>query len=46
MSESSDIVKFQRWLQSQLSEAESIEDPNEKKEEFKDRCRIIRNNLF
>ena len=34
MSESGDIVKFQRWLQSQLSEAESIEDPKEKKEEF------------
>ena len=31
MSESGDIVKFQRWLQSQLSEAESIEDPKEKK---------------
>ena len=31
MSESSDIVKFQRWLQSQLSEAESIEEHNEKK---------------
>lgn len=30
MSESSDIVKFQRWLQSQLSEAENIEDPKEK----------------
>ena len=30
MSESSDIVKFQRWLQSQLSEAENIDDPKEK----------------
>ncbi len=30
MGESSDIVKFQRWLQSQLSEAENIEDPKEK----------------
>jgi len=30
MSETGDIVKFQRWLQSQLSEAESIEDPKEK----------------
>ena len=34
MSRSSDIVKFQRWLQSQLSEAESIEDLMRKKEEF------------
>ena len=31
MTKSGDIVKFQRWLQSQLSEAENIEDPKEKK---------------
>jgi|TARA_B110000495_G_C22811278_1_gene473614 hypothetical protein len=30
MAESSDIVKFQRWLQSQLSEADNIEDSKER----------------
>jgi hypothetical protein len=30
MAETSDIVKFQRWLQAQLSEAAKIEDSKEK----------------
>jgi hypothetical protein len=30
MSDSGDIVKFQRWLQSQLSDAENIEDTEER----------------
>ncbi|MFQ3360469.1 MAG: hypothetical protein ACKVI6_04205 [Candidatus Poseidoniales archaeon] len=30
MAETSDIVKFQRWLQAQLSEAANIEDSKEK----------------